>query len=252
MFVCALILTQKLKTYNDYDFQKLLKASVNGGEVCPELFSMKRWKEGVLCVLTKIIEKYIYETQYSLENTTCLDQLLVAALMKLDRDTFAHSLRTQKLALIVGERVGLLRSELLSVSLGALLHDIGKAAIPVHVLQKVDPLTSQEWDLLKTHPVKGYYYIEQTDLDDTVKRIVLHHHVWMNGRAGYPLGMDSKAPCPLTQIVTIADVIDAMTSARPYRPAFSLSQLMDHLESGAGTQFNRDLVKVFQDLVHNL
>ena len=200
-------------------------------------------------VLTKVLEAYIHETDYSLGNTTCLDQLLVAALVRLDQDTFAHCLRTQKLALVIGRRVGLAKNDLVSISLGALLHDIGKGDIPRCILEKKESLTLKEWELIQTHPVRGYHYLKPSDLSEVVKKIVLHHHIWMNGEAGYPLEGQPQTPCPLTQIVTIADVIDAMTSPRPYRPALSLSACMDYLTSKAGTQFNPVLVETFRELI---
>lgn len=206
-------------------------------------------KEAIIRVLTRIFKTHRHEMDCPLGDITHLDQLLVAALVRLDHVTFCHSVRTQKLALIIGKKVGLSSSELLSVSLGALLHDIGKGQIPLHILEKKEPLTSEEWKLIQSHPVRGYHYLKQSDLSDVVKKIVLNHHVWMNGEAGYPLGSNQQIPCPLTQIVTIADVIDAMTSPRPYRSALSLLQCMDYLAGRAGSQFNPVLVEVFRELI---
>lgn len=100
---------------------------------------------------------------------------------------------------------------------------------------------------MEMHSVHGWQLVSSLELDDVVGRIILEHHVWANGQGGYP--QNSRGiPCILTQITTVADVADAMTSDRPYRPALSFTACIDYLEEFQGTRFNRDIVRVFKKI----
>ncbi len=87
------------------------------------------------------------------------------------------------------------------------------------------------------------------ELDEAVGQIILEHHVWANGQGGYPQSSHGIFPCIiLTQITTVADVVDAMTSDRPYRPALSFTACIDHLEEFQGTRFNHYIVRAFKKI----
>lgn len=140
--------------------------------------------------------------------------------------------------------------ELDLLKMGALLHDIGKQYIPREILDKEAELTPDEWEQIKMHPIFGWQCVASMDLDDAVKRIVLGHHLWANGEGGYPSSLGKPRPCILTQITTVADVADAMTGDRPYRPALSVSTCMEYLEENSGGRFNRNVVEVFKTVAH--
>ncbi len=177
-----------------------------------------------------------------------LDRIVMVYLLKLDHATLAHCQRTREISLLIGKRMGLNSNELQLLGLGALLHDIGKSCIPLAILTKRTPVSSTEWELIQTHPQEGYRYIEAADLDDIVKQIVLGHHRWANGRGGYPLDPDQSQPSLFTQIVTVADVVDAITSQRPYRPALNVEYCIAYLEQHLNTLFNREIVSVFKSI----
>jgi len=178
------------------------------------------------------------------------DQELMHIIAELDDETFVHCKRVQTLALALGEKMGLTSMELKHLGLGAFLHDIGKKFIPQSILLKEGPLTSDEWELMRMHPQLGSNCAKQLGFGEEITRIILEHHLWANGRGGYPLDDHTlRQPSLLAQITTVADVVDAMTSHRPYRPALSLSVCLDYLEEHSGTQFNKDIVKVFQSSV---
>lgn len=174
------------------------------------------------------------------------DEALVEAIAELDQSTFEHCKRVQTLALTLGERMGLTPSELSHLGLGALLHDIGKRSIPVEILGKREPLTPEEWEIIQMHPQFGYELATSIGLSNEVKQIILCHHLWANGQGDYPQGLGGLKPCILTQITTVADVVDAMTSHRPYRPALSMSSCIEYLEENIGRQFNGEVVAVFK------
>ncbi|NLJ81045.1 MAG: HD domain-containing protein [Firmicutes bacterium] len=119
----------------------------------------------------------------------------MAALAKVDDDTFVPCLRAQKLARGIGKFLALTSRELDCLCLGALLHDIGKQDIPCEVLNKEDPLLPAEWDLIEQHPRRGWEYIQATELNDVVKEIILKHHIWFNGKGGYPCAETYGKPC---------------------------------------------------------
>lgn len=173
----------------------------------------------------------------------------IRILLVLDKTTLKHSIRTSKLAQVLGIKLSLTGQELKLLGTGALLHDVGKSKIPLEVLNKETPLLAEEWEIMKTHPHEGYGIFKDLDIDDTIKKIVLNHHVWFNGEGGYPLEADQGPPCPLTQIVTVADVVDAMTSDRPYRKAHSLQAARQHIEKKSGVWFDRDVAEAFGEVV---
>lgn len=172
---------------------------------------------------------------------------LVLALLKLDNYTFNHSYRVHKLALLIGKELGLTPEQLKQLEMGALFHDIGKVKIKRTILNKTTPLTNAEWELIKTHPQKGYKLVNNAKMSEVVQHIVLYHHRWVNGKGGYPLNPLKHFPCLLTQIVTVSDVVNAMTSKRPYRDALKLDDCINYLVHNQGLIFNQKIVaKVIQ------
>ncbi len=189
---------------------------------------------------------YSQRTTHLLNNG--LDDTLVLALLNLTDETFAHCRRVHELAMTLGIQMGLTARELAQLRLGAFLHDIGKQYVPPEVLHKQTPLTPEEWEQVEMHSARGWQLVSSLDLDDVVGRIILEHHVWSNGQGGYPQNSLGGFPCILTQIATVADVVDAMTSDRPYRSALSFTTCIAHLDECQGTRFNRDVVRVFKEI----
>ncbi|MGQ9711364.1 MAG: HD-GYP domain-containing protein [Desulfotomaculales bacterium] len=127
---------------------------------------------------------------------------------------------------------------------GALLHDVGKIAVPQRILQKIEPLTPEEWQIIRTHPVVGHHILEGIGLSREALHVVLFHHERWDGK-GYPLGIAGKAIPLEARICALADAFEAMTSDRPYRKALTYEQARDRIRLGSGTQFDPDLVEVF-------
>ncbi|MHB8770562.1 MAG: HD-GYP domain-containing protein [Syntrophales bacterium] len=113
-------------------------------------------------------------------------------------------------------------------AVGALLHDIGKSLVPRDILDKADPLTEVEWEIMKRHPLSGLAMLIDTDIPDFVRKAVLQHHEDYYG-TGYPLGLEGPAINALARVIRIIDVFDAMTSRRPYKdplPPLKAAQIM--------------------------
>jgi len=126
------------------------------------------------------------------------------------------------------------------------MHDIGKIGIPDHILLKPDKLEPEEWEIMKSHAVIGANILEgdDSDLMKCAGEIALTHHEKWDG-SGYPYGLSGEA-IPLTgRIAALADVFDALTSARPYKKAWTLEAAVDLIKENRGIHFDPELVTVF-------
>jgi diguanylate cyclase (GGDEF)-like protein/putative nucleotidyltransferase with HDIG domain len=133
------------------------------------------------------------------------------------------------------------------IRVAALLHDIGKLALPDEILDKPAPLTSAEWRTVVQHPRVGQVILEQAAALKDAIPIILHHHERFAGH-GYPYGLRATEIPLGARIVAIADAYDAMVNDRPYKPALSHAAALDELRRHAGTQFDPELVTLFCDL----
>jgi HD-GYP domain-containing protein (c-di-GMP phosphodiesterase class II) len=138
-------------------------------------------------------------------------------------------------------------NEVERIRTAALLHDLGKVAVPHEILDKPTALTSSEWRTVVQHPRIGQVILEQAAALKDAVPIILHHHERYSGH-GYPFGLRGN-DIPLgARIVAIADAYDAMTHDRPYKRAVTHDQAIQELRRHAGTQFDPDLVSLFCDL----
>lgn len=169
---------------------------------------------------------------------------LVSVLEAKDAYTRGHTERVASYAVAIATRLGLDEEHSRRVMFGALLHDIGKLGVMDSVVHKKGALDAEEWELLKAHPAIGAEIVEKMEFLDGVADTVRYHHESWDGR-GYPEGL-SGTDIPLgARIVAVADSFDAMTTDRSYRRALSVEQALGRLEAAAGTQFDADVVRVF-------
>lgn len=154
------------------------------------------------------------------------------------------------IAVRLATELGLPQSEVERVRVAALLHDIGKVAVPAQILAKPGPLTVAEWQSVVQHPRIGQVIIDQVAAVQDAGTIILHHHERFAGH-GYPYGLRG-AEIPLgARIVAIADAYDAMIQDRPYRRAISHEAAIAELREHAGSQFDPELITLFCDLYTN-
>ena len=148
-----------------------------------------------------------------------------------------HARRVARLALVVADGMGLSEEARLEVELGALLHDVGKAALPMRVLAKPAPLDDEEWALMRIHTVEGERMALEAGFGERLGRIIRGTHERWDGD-GYPDGLAGRAiPWP-ARIVFCADAFDAMTNARPYRGPMPVRMAGAEQRRGAGTHFD--------------
>lgn len=163
-------------------------------------------------------------------------------------ETEEHSLRLQNLALMVGRALGLSSPQLDELALLAVLHDIGKVAIPDAILMKPGRLSPEEWVIMRRHPEMGYRIALAAGDLAYVADDILSHHEWWNG-TGYPRGLSGEEIPLLSRIVSVVDAYDAMTHDRPYEKAMSCGQALDELRQCAGTQFDPGIVETLIRLI---
>jgi diguanylate cyclase (GGDEF)-like protein/putative nucleotidyltransferase with HDIG domain len=164
-------------------------------------------------------------------------EALAVALLERDRYTGEHSEAVIEMSGAVARNLGLGSLEVERVRSAALLHDIGKVAIPDEILHKPGPLTDDEWKLMREHPVIGERILRVLPGLGTVARIVRHEHERWDG-GGYPDGLAGEEIPLGSRIIIAADTYHAITSDRPYRAARSHSEAVEELTRCAGTQFD--------------
>lgn len=165
-----------------------------------------------------------------------LVDVLVRALEARDGDAGGLR-RVAAVALAIGERLALAPAQREALELGALLHDIGEIRTPEAVLQKPGPLTPEERRLVEQHPVHGVDILEAVPLlTPALDVVTAHHERWDGG--GYPGGLRQEAIPLVARIFAVADALDAMTHARPHRPARPLAEALEAVRAGAGQQFD--------------
>jgi putative nucleotidyltransferase with HDIG domain len=158
--------------------------------------------------------------------------------------TAGHSERVTRLALKMGRLLDMSQEELDGLHRAALLHDVGKIGMPPELLDKTDRLTEDEYQLVREHPIIGARILEPIDAYAEIIPIVRQHHEWFNG-AGYPEGLAGESITLGARILAVADVYDALSSERPYRPSMEKGQALDLIKERSGTHFDPLIVKVF-------
>ncbi len=164
-----------------------------------------------------------------------------------DRHTQGHSERVARNAMVLGREVGFSERHLELLYWSALLHDLGKIAIPDYILLKDGPLTKREYDEVKQHPVYGAELLSSLSSEFApIAEIVRSHHERWDG-LGYPNGTRGGAIPLMSRIISIVDVFEALTSERPYRKPMTTEEALEFVLEATGQQFDPTLVQVFQD-----
>ena len=192
--------------------------------------------EGAKLLVSDMVENVMHDP----------DALLwLTHLKKRDEYTALHSMNVSVLSIVFGNHLGLEKTALEQLGLGALLHDMGKLRVPLEVLNKPDRLTNEEFELIKKHPAHGMDILQQSKgLAESVLSVVHSHHERINGQ-GYPRKLAADQITFFSKIVSIVDVYDALTSARVYKAGMSSEKAMKLLYSLIGKEFDHDLIEQF-------
>ena len=172
------------------------------------------------------------------------------AMASRDPYTADHEKRVADLARLVGKKMGLDENRLQGLYIGGLLHDIGKISTPESLLSKPGELSEEEWNLLRAHAKRGYQILKDTDLPWPVADMAVHHHERLDG-SGYPHGIRGDKLSLEVRILGVCDVVEAMSSHRPYRAARSKDEVIGELRDGRGTKYDATVVDIVLELIES-
>ncbi|TCS83734.1 HD domain-containing protein [Tepidibacillus fermentans] len=165
-------------------------------------------------------------------------------LKQMDPITHSHSERVKFWTVLLANKMGLPQAEIRQLSQAASWHDIGKIEIPYEILNKPNKLTQMEYEIIKSHPEKGYQLVKDMHFFKKFLPVIRHHHEKYDG-TGYPLGLKGEKIPLHARIMAVTDAFDAMTADRSYRVGMPMKDAVDELIRYSGTQFDPEIVQVF-------
>jgi putative two-component system response regulator len=164
-----------------------------------------------------------------------------------DPYTAGHERRVAELGAAIGQRLKLRPESVQSIRLAGMLHDIGKIAVPVEILNRPGRLSPHEMGMIRTHSEVGFDILKDSDLPAHVAEMVLEHHERLDG-TGYPHGKKNGDISIESRVLAVADVVESMISHRPYRPALGVDRAFDEIQKGSGTIYDADVTDACMDL----
>jgi len=160
-----------------------------------------------------------------------------------DPYTSGHQKRVSQLATAIAERLNLSHDKVEGIRIASLIHDIGKIGIPTEILSKSTILSDIEFSLIKAHSQIGYDILKSIDFTYPVAQIVLQHHEKIDG-SGYPNHLKSAEILLESKIICVSDVVEAMSSHRPYRPALGIDAALEEISQNKGILYDPEVVDV--------
>jgi len=190
------------------------------------------------------LEKELEKTVEELERTTEGIIWTIAKIVEIkDPYTSGHQRRVANLSRAIAKEMNLPQEQIEGVYMAATIHDIGKIYIPSEILSKPGKLTQLEFYMIRTHPQYGYNMLKDIDFPWPVALAVLQHHERLDG-SGYPQGLFGKDIILEARILAVADVVEAMSSHRPYRPALSIDKALEEILKNKGILYDSNVVDV--------
>lgn len=162
---------------------------------------------------------------------------IAATIESRDPYTSGHQQNVANLAVEIARKLGYREDRLEGLRLGAIIHDIGKIRVPSDILNSPRRLSDAEFDIVKTHPEVGYEILSETEFPWPIGEMVRQHHERFDG-SGYPVGLAGDKIIEEARIIAVADVVDAITSHRPYRPGKGVEEALAEIEAGRGTRYD--------------
>jgi HD-GYP domain-containing protein (c-di-GMP phosphodiesterase class II) len=235
--------------------------------VSPEMAEQMRWailrsvifSVGIVVAVTALLFPVIHHLMRRLADysTHLLDanletlSVLGSAIAKRDSDTDAHNYRVSLYSARIGQAMGLSRTEMQALVKGSFLHDVGKIGIPDAILLKPGRLDENEFTVMQSHVEKGVDIVQRSSwLRDGIAVAGYHHEKY--GGGGYPHNLRGDEIPIAARIFAVADVFDALTSARPYKKPLDFEEAMELLEQGRGRHFDPAILDAFAEIARGL
>ena len=188
------------------------------------------------------LERLVIERTEKLRHAMLNTAFATAAIMDLrDPYTAGHQRRVGSLARAIGKELALPDETIEGLHIAGCIHDIGKITVPFEILTKPVQLSPNEYAIIKEHPRKGYEVLKSYEMPWPIAEIVYHHHERLNG-SGYPQGLTADQIGLETRIISVADVVEAMSSHRPYRPSLGLDAALQEIETNKGRLYDTQVV----------
>lgn len=209
----------------------------------------------IIIALAKDVTKSVLFEQELIETSQRMKEQLnrsIQAISKIgelrDLYTAGHQQRVDQLALAIAKKMKLSDEQCEIIHIGSIIHDIGKIYIPAEILSKPSELSEHEYGIVKTHPLNGYDIIKDIGLPKEVSLMVLQHHERLDG-SGYPYGLKAEDIILESRILAVADVVEAIASHRPYRPALGMEVALAEIRMHQGVKFDTDVVEACIEVV---
>ena len=183
------------------------------------------------------LKKSFEKLQLALSGTISVISLIVESR---DPYTAGHQRKVAELASAIAREMGLPEDRVKMIHMAGLIHDIGKINVPAEILSRPGKLTTGEFALIKSHPETGYNILNKVDFPGPIAQIVYQHHEKMDG-SGYPLMISGDQIILEARIITVADVVEAMASHRPYRPALGIEKALHEIRIGRGVVYDAEV-----------
>ncbi|MCK9373269.1 MAG: PAS domain S-box protein [Sulfuricurvum sp.] len=194
---------------------------------------------GIITLRTRVEhENHSIILQQSLEQSI---QTIAATVEARDPYTAGHQRRVSELATAIAVEMGLPKEQVNGIHLASIIHDLGKIQIPSEILSKPGKLNTIEFMLIQTHPQAGYDILKEVTFPWPIARMILQHHEKLDG-SGYPQGLVADQILLEAKIITVSDVVEAMSSHRPYRPALGINAALEEIKRGRGIVYDPSVV----------
>lgn len=233
---------------SDYEFKGIKKdGSTIYLEVIADVIKRAGKPFGTRSIITDITERKRLEDErtYILKVLRKTTDTIIEVICKMVeiRDPYigSHQRRVADLARAIAHEMGLPREKTDGIRIASLIHDIGKISVPTEILSKPGRLNGVEFELIKNHPGYAFQLLKTIDFSWPVAEIVYQHHERLDG-SGYPRGLTDKDILLEAKILGVADVVEAMASHRPYRPALGIDAALEELSRNTGTLYDPDVV----------
>ncbi len=184
------------------------------------------------------------------KSTRGIIQAMALTVETRDPYTAGHQVRVAKLATMIAREMNLSQDQVDGVNMAAEIHDIGKISVPAEILSKPSKLSDIEFQLIKIHPEAGYNIVKDIDFPWPIATMILQHHERTNG-SGCPKGLKGEEILLETRVLSVADVVEAIASHRPYRPAYGIDIAIDEISQKKGILYDPETVDACLRLIND-